>query len=190
MRARVSKIILGLALAAFALTGCSAGTTTGVEHIADFGISYTIEPSGTVHAVEMISYDFGGQSGKHGIDRYLATRFSTEDGQERVYRYTNLAVSSPSGAPALHSTSEQYSLHIRVGNANETVHGTQVYRLSYDIVGAINRARPSSPPGRMTAPTPSGARATGAWGWRWPEASRPCSACSWWRAAATASSWA
>lgn len=141
MRASVSKIILGLALSALALTGCSAGTTTGVEHIEDFGIRYTIEPSGTVHAVETIRYDFGGQSGKHGIDRYLATRFSTDDGQERVYRYTNLAVSSPSGAPALYSTSEQYSLRVRVGNTNETVNGTQVYRLSYDIVGALNRAK-------------------------------------------------
>jgi uncharacterized membrane protein YgcG len=140
MKQRVSKLVLVVALAVLGLSGCSAGQTTGVEHIADYSIDYTLRQSGTVHAVETITYDFGGQSGKHGIDRFLAMRFTAADGQDRVYRYRNIAVTSPSGASALFSTSQQNSLRIRVGNANATVRGTQVYRIAYDIVGALNRA--------------------------------------------------
>ncbi|CAN5210247.1 hypothetical protein BH09ACT1_BH09ACT1_02630 [soil metagenome] len=144
MRTRVAGIFCVAVASLLALAGCSvsagSGGSTGTEHISTFDIDYTIEKSGTVHAVERISYDFGGETGKHGIDRYLASRFSSGASVDRVYSYDHISVSSPSGASALFSTSLSNVLQIRIGNQNATVRGTQKYVIRYDITGALNRA--------------------------------------------------
>lgn len=142
---RVAGFICVAAVALITLAGCSistgsAGSSSGVEHVDSFAIDYTIAASGTVHAVERITYDFGDESGKHGIDRYLASRFSSGASVDRVYSYDHISVSSPSGASALFSTALSNVLQIRIGNANATVGGTQKYVIRYDIEGALNRA--------------------------------------------------
>src|SRR5438034_865901 len=98
MRGRVLKILVLAGLATTALAGCSSsGTpTSGTEQIDSFAVTYTIAPSGVVHAKETLVYDFGTSGGKHGIDRFLAARFSSDTpGTDRVYTYDNVTVSSP-----------------------------------------------------------------------------------------------
>lgn len=138
MNSRVVRALVVAAVSLVALSGCSSTGGSGSEHIDRLAIDYTIDAGGTVHAVERIDYDFGGQDGKHGIDRFLASRFANPDGTERVYRYSNVSVSSPSGASALFSTTLSNALQIRVGNKNATVGGKQKYVLRYDIDGALN----------------------------------------------------
>lgn len=138
MNPRVATALAVMAVSLLALSGCSSGTGGGREHIDAFAVDYTIEPGGTVHAVEKIDYDFAGEQGKHGIDRFLASRFANGDGTERVYRYDNISVESPSGASALFSTTLSNALQIRIGNKNATVGGKQKYIISYDIAGALN----------------------------------------------------
>jgi len=120
------------------LSGCAANPSSGQERVDSLAVNYTIEASGTVHAVERIDYDFGANGGKHGIDRFLASRFVGSDGTERVYRYSDVSVTSPSGASALFSTALTNALQIRIGNKNATTGGKQTYVISYDITGAIN----------------------------------------------------
>jgi len=143
MRARVVKLLVTAALSALALTGCSTALgAAGTEHIDSFDIDYAIADSGTVHVTETIAYDFAGADDRHGIDRYLAARFSSSTpGTDRVYRYENIEVDSPSGASTLYSTSLADQLQIRIGNKNANVGGRQTYRIRYDILGAINRAQ-------------------------------------------------
>jgi hypothetical protein len=138
MISRVATALISATASLLILSGCSAGTGTGQEQIDSLAVDYTIEASGTVHAVEKIDYDFGSERGKHGIDRFLASRFTTSDGTERVYRYSDVSVTSPSGASALFSTSLSNALQIRIGNKNATVSGKQSYVISYDIAGALN----------------------------------------------------
>lgn len=141
MVARLIKTFAAVGAVILALSSCSPGFSTSYEAIRSFDINYTIDGSGTVHVVETIDYDFASAEGKHGIDRFLASRFSTETpDQDRVYRYDNVEVSSPTGASALFSTSLGNALQIRVGNKNATVSGPHTYIVEYDIVGALNRA--------------------------------------------------
>lgn len=128
------------ALAVLWLSACSGGSTDQ-EHINSFDVNYALAADGTVHAIETISYDFAGVRDRHGIDRYLFSRFAMPDGNDRVYRYENISVRSTTGASALFSTTLGNTLQIRVGNQNATVSGTQVYVLSYDIVGSLNSAQ-------------------------------------------------
>ena len=139
-----SAVFVGVVL--LTLSACSGGSGSGTETIRHFDIRYTIAETGTVHVVETINYDFAGATEKHGIDRFLASRFSTStagangtEGQDRVYRFSNITVSSPTGASALFSTSLANALQIRVGNKNALVSGKQTYVVSYDIDGALNR---------------------------------------------------
>jgi uncharacterized membrane protein YgcG len=141
------RIRLVLAAAAFSivllgLSGCS--TNSGdAEHIDSFDANYTIARDGVVHAVETIHYDFGDTPERHGILRFLDSHFVQTSTEDRVYKYSNLTVSSPSGAPAMFSTSTQEDVLIQVGNKNATVRGKQTYVLRYDIQGALNATKTS-----------------------------------------------
>lgn len=140
MMARIMKTFAGVAVVLMAISGCSAALGSGPEVIRNFDIHYTIDPDGTVHVVETIDYDFGGEPEKHGIDRYLASRFSTDTpGQDRVYRYNNIHVSSPSGASPLFSSTLANALQIRIGNKHVQVGGEHTYVIRYDIEGVLNR---------------------------------------------------
>ncbi|HEU4848922.1 MAG TPA: DUF2207 domain-containing protein, partial [Terrimesophilobacter sp.] len=139
MISRLVKSMVAVGIVAIALAGCSTGS--GAEHISHFDIRYTIDADGTVHVVETIDYDFAGSDERHGIDRFLASRFSTaEPGRDRVYRYSDIEVESPTGASALFSTTLGNALQIRIGNKNALVHGEQTWVIRYDIDGALNRA--------------------------------------------------
>jgi uncharacterized membrane protein YgcG len=144
MRSRVALGIVVAVGAVLALAGCSSiGSSSpgDTEHVDSFDVHYTIEPTGLVHAVETVHYDFANESGKHGIFRYLYSRFPTSDGKDRVYEYSNIHVSSPTGASALFSTARQASVEIKIGNENATLDGKQTYVISYDIRGALNAAK-------------------------------------------------
>jgi uncharacterized membrane protein YgcG len=142
MRIRRNGSVVLAFCALLALAGCSESATSDVpEHIESFAATYTIAPDGVVHTVETIDYDFGSTPDRHGIERFLSVRVPLAADQDRVYEYTNLKVSSPTGASALFSTARQRSLLIRVGNENATLEGEQIYVLSYDIHGALNATK-------------------------------------------------
>lgn len=139
MRNRVVLVAVSAAVVLFGLSGCSAlSSADDPEHVDSMAIDYTIAKSGLIHAVETIKYDFGSSSDRHGILRFLDSHFTDTDTRDRVYEYTNIHVSSPTGASALFSTARQEDLLIQVGNANATLSGKQTYIISYDIRGALN----------------------------------------------------
>jgi uncharacterized membrane protein YgcG len=134
-------LLAGLAaLALLTLSGCATGDGN-TEQIDSYKLSYTVEKSGIVHAVETIHYDFGDTPDRHGILRYLYSHFDQSASQDRVYTYSNIRVSSPSGASALFSTATQENVLIQVGNKNATLGGKQTYVISYDIHGALNTTK-------------------------------------------------
>ncbi|MEO7147392.1 MAG: DUF2207 domain-containing protein [Terrimesophilobacter sp.] len=144
MISRLIGSIVAAGAIALLLAGCTGGS--GPEHISQFTIDYTLEATGTVHVVETIDYDFGGSDGRHGIDRFLASRFAVQPDQDRVYEYSNVKVSSPTGASDLFSTTLGNALQVRIGNAHATLSGPQRYIISYDIAGAVNS------PGELSSP--------------------------------------
>jgi uncharacterized membrane protein YgcG len=142
MRNRVALVAVSAAVVVFGLSGCSMTTSDGnAEQVDSFAVDYTIAPSGVVHAVETIKYDFGSDGDHHGILRFLDSHFTDTATKDRVYEYSNIHVSSPTGASALFSTARQEDLLIQVGNKNATIGGRQTYVISYDIHGALNQTK-------------------------------------------------
>lgn len=116
----------------------SATTQPGSEHIASYDVVLTVRPDGRLAVRETIDYDFGPQE-RHGIYREIPTRVPYDNDHDRVYRLSDVQVTSPTGAPADVSRDESGGLtRLRVGNPDRTVHGRQTYVVSYVVDGALN----------------------------------------------------
>ena len=124
----------------------ASGTTPAQAEPGDvvqsFDVDVDVRTDGSLQVREQIEYTFGG-SDRHGIYRYVQTRYDIKDEPkfERLIDLEDISVSSPSGAPAKKSVSDdgQYKV-IRIGDEDENVSGTQTYVISYVVRGAMNGA--------------------------------------------------
>ena len=92
-RRRVPLMLLtALAWAVFAPTPAYAAD----DQIDSFTINYDMQPSGVLKVKETITWRFGSDSGRHGIQRDLVTREPDPDSdQDFVYGISNINVTSP-----------------------------------------------------------------------------------------------
>src|SRR3712207_156707 len=65
------------------------------DQIDRFDIAFTMEPSGVLQVQETITWRFGDESGRHGIDRWLIVREPYGETQDTVYEVSNVTVTSP-----------------------------------------------------------------------------------------------
>jgi uncharacterized membrane protein YgcG len=109
-----------------------------VEHIKQFDVKVQINKNGSMRVTETIAYHFGNATGKHGIFRDIIVRqpWSPDPDYERVYRISNVKVSSPDAPAGTKETREGRTLNIRIGDPDRTVSGTRHYVISYDVAGA------------------------------------------------------
>jgi hypothetical protein len=151
--ARVGVALLGAGplWAALAL-GTTARADAG-ERIPAYEARVQLAADGSMRVRETIRYAFAGAD-HHGIYRDLRTQFRYDPGRDgnarvRSYPVSDVQVSSPSGAPSDVQVDTSGSVtHLRIGDANSTVQGTQTYVLSYTVRGVINRiAQPQDQPG-------------------------------------------
>ncbi|GAB3622012.1 DUF2207 domain-containing protein [Mariniluteicoccus endophyticus] len=136
LAALVLVVAGGLALPqpAFAATG---------DRISAFAAAYTVNTDGSMDVTETITYEFASSS--HGLERFLVTRERWDDEQDAVYAIRDIAVSSPTGAPTMYSTSQarngsDATLRIRVGDPNRYVDRTETYVLRYTVDGATRQS--------------------------------------------------
>ncbi|WP_144009709.1 DUF2207 domain-containing protein [Enemella evansiae] len=113
------------------------------DSISEFDISYTVNTDGSVSATETITYNFAG-SNRHGIYRQLVSREPYgNDEQDAVYDYSDIRVSSPTGASANYTTStlgegsRNEKLQLQIGSQNQTVDSTETYVINYKVTGAM-----------------------------------------------------
>lgn len=128
-------LLLGGLLLGF---GAGSAAAKDAERISSYDVAIEVRPNATLHLREEIVYDFG-TTERHGIIRDIPVREPYDDERDRVYRVTNLSVSSPSGAPA--DLAESHSgdmLSLRVGDPDRTITGAQTYVFEYDLEGALN----------------------------------------------------
>jgi hypothetical protein len=129
------------ALAALVLVGSSAvpGAAQDGERIRSYEVEVDALPSGRIHVVETIDYDFGGNQ-KHGIYRNIPVRFDYDDDYRREYPLRSVRVTGTPGTPVQTKVERSGDyVNIRVGDPDRTITGTHRYVLSYDVDGAINR---------------------------------------------------
>lgn len=147
---RSVRLALALLFAAALALGFAAAAPTRAyaatgDEITKFDIDYELQPSGVLKVKESITYRFGDESGRHGIDRYLITREPYDDTQDAVYGITNLDVSSPDNVATQFSSrtdeakgGREEQLRIRIGDPDRTISLPQAtYVLTYDVTGAM-----------------------------------------------------
>ena len=129
-----------LAVAALALLALPAGLVAADEGwvVDRFVADITIHPDASLHIVETIDVDFG-SSQRHGIFRDVPVRYRYDDTHVRVYRLTVGSVTDASDRAIPYQVTDQGGYReIKVGDANVLVSGRRSYRISYDVVGAMN----------------------------------------------------
>lgn len=119
------------------------GSASGVgdEAMERFAVVYDLQPDGSVHVSETITWRFPSGEQRHGIFRNIVVRmgFQDQEGKYRFYDLTDVEVSSPSGAPADFQVSDNGAAkEIRIGNVDEWTEGTQVYELRYTLHNVLN----------------------------------------------------
>jgi len=140
--ALVAALVLALGAGGIPVAHAATG-----DRIDSFTAEYVVDPSGIVHVTETIVFRFGSDSGRHGIDRQYVIREPWGDtDQDAVYTYSNIRVTSPSGAPASFERTQSSggrneTMRLRIGDANRTVTSpTATYQISYDLAGALRTA--------------------------------------------------
>jgi uncharacterized protein (TIGR04222 family) len=117
------------------------------DQIDSFTINYGMQPSGVLKVKETITWRFGSNSGRHGIQRDLVIREPDPDSdQDFVYGISNINVTSPDDYVATQFSSKttesqggrEEELNVRIGDPNQTISApTATYVISYDVTGAM-----------------------------------------------------
>jgi len=142
---RVPRALLGLAAAFLVVLVAwwpsNAWATS--DSVDSWQISYTVGTDGVVHVAETLTYRFGTDSGRHGIDRTLVTREAWGNTDEdATYSISNINVTSPDASAdtslTYQGSGRDQQLRIRIGDPNRTiVSPTATYTLTYDVTGAM-----------------------------------------------------
>ena len=140
-RGVVAFLLMSLTAAAWALVAPTAAYAADDQ--IDFTIDYNVQPSGVVKVKGTITYRFGDNSGRHGIERFLVTREPYDETQDAVYQITNISVTSPDDvATQFSSRTDEAKAAARSssGCASATCRTisapTATYVISYDLAGA------------------------------------------------------
>ena len=117
------------------------------DQIDSFTINYDMQPSGVLKVKETITWRFGSNSGRHGIQRDLVIREPDPDSdQDFVYGISNIKVTSPDDYVATQFSSKttesqggrEEELNVRIGDPDQTIsEPTATYVISYDVTGAM-----------------------------------------------------
>ena len=117
------------------------------DQIDIFTINYDMQPSGVLKVKETITWRFGSNSGRHGIQRDLVIREPDPNSDEDfVYGISNINVTSADDYVATQFSSKttesqggrEEELNIRIGDPNQTISApTATYVISYDVTGAM-----------------------------------------------------
>jgi uncharacterized protein (TIGR04222 family) len=117
------------------------------DQIDSFTINYDMQPSGVLNVKETITWRFGSNSGRHGIQRDLVIREPDPNSdQDFVYGISNIKVTSPDDYVATQFSSKttesqggrEEELNVRIGDPNQTISAaTATYVITYDVTGAM-----------------------------------------------------
>jgi hypothetical protein len=117
------------------------------DQIDSFVIDYNMQPSGVLKVKETITWRFGSNSGRHGIQRDLVTREPDPNSDQGLrLRISNITVTSPDPNVATQFSSKttesqggrEAELNVRIGDPDETISApTATYVISYDVTGAM-----------------------------------------------------
>ena len=141
MGALLLLLVLVLSLGAAFVPSTAHAAADSVTGLA---VDFNIQPDGSVDVRYELDWRFG-SDGRHGIDFGIATRevWDADRSMDVIYEVSDIAVASPSGAPAMFTREDQESgsvgrISLRIGDPDQTVEGRDAtYVISYVIKGAL-----------------------------------------------------
>jgi len=105
------------------------------ETIHSFDVNIIVQKNGNMNVSETINYNFG-DSQKHGIYRFISL-FTKVGNLYRVIKIENIAVLRDNRAENFSTTDNAQDLNIKIGNANLTISGNHIYKISYTVLNGI-----------------------------------------------------
>ena len=139
-RAAVTLGLAGVVLVGSAAAATAVPDQTDGREITRYDVTAVLDASGAATVDIDFDFDFGDPG--HGPFLTLPTRQGYDETHDRVFRYSDLSVTSPTGAPAfLHREEDDGWLVLRIGDEDvDDVSGVQTYRLTYRVEGLVNPA--------------------------------------------------
>jgi uncharacterized membrane protein YgcG len=110
----------------------------GSERIVSYAVTIDVRPSGAIHVVETIDYDFG-FTPKRGIFRKIPRKLAFDDDNDRLYPVDDVKVTAGPGTPTETKVDEDAETVIRIGDPDRTITGRHRYVIEYDVKGTVNR---------------------------------------------------
>lgn len=105
------------------------------EVIHSFDTNIVAHKNGLMDFTETINYDFETEY-KHGIYRYIPT-FSKVGNLYRIIKISNLKIQRDSADENYSVSQTNEQINIKIGNANKTINGNHIYKISYTIENGI-----------------------------------------------------
>jgi len=136
-----AALVLGPAGMAAAAAHGAVGDQTAGREITRYDVTAAVDASGVAHVTVDFDFDFGNDPG-HGPYLSLVTRQRYDDSRDRLYRYSDITASSPSGAPAqVNQQDDPSAIVLKIGDPHQGgISGTQHYVVSYTVDGWVNPA--------------------------------------------------
>lgn len=136
------KVLFGFLsalLSLLLLASSGAQAATDGRQITQYDLVATVRADGMVEVELTFVFDFGNDPG-HGPYLSFISRQGYDDASDRLYKYQNVQVHSPSGAPAnLHTEDQYWDFLVRIGDPNiGDVSGAHTYVLTFELVGMLN----------------------------------------------------
>lgn len=109
-------------------------------YIKDFNSEIIVNKNSTLDITETITADCGNVTGKHGIFRILPTNIKITDGITIETPLTLLSITDSNGQPYNYQETKNSSndtITWKIGDADKTVSGVNVYKIHYLVKNAI-----------------------------------------------------
>ncbi len=111
------------------------------EQIDSFDSAVTVRPDGTAEVVETITYNFG-SSYRHGIYRYVPVQYQDAAGQKFYTEFIAKSVTDQRGKKYHYENiSSTGTRALKIGDADKTITGQHVYRITYQLRPAVQQGR-------------------------------------------------
>lgn len=138
-RSRAGRSAAAALLAVLVLpAGPAAAGDADAEQIVSYDVSLDVGDDGSLEVVETIGYDFGGNA-RHGIDRDIDTEQRYDGSRNRLFRVSDVEVSSPTAPDEVQLTQSDGQTSVRIGDPDRTISGRHSYRISYTVAAATTR---------------------------------------------------
>ena len=110
------------------------------EIIRDFTAEYEVGVGATITVAETIKYDFEGEE-RHGIFRIIGKNHpqpATAWYKNRSIDIEVLSVTQDDAAVPFELTKRKDELEIKIGDPNKTISGSHIYKINYQLIGALS----------------------------------------------------